>query len=96
MKKEVSGTDPFITQDPVRQYMEEISKHPLLTPEEERETATAYIIGNQATEQLDEIFEKDPYADIEEESIIALQDLSAQGKQAKEAKKCKRTELNSF
>jgi RNA polymerase sigma factor (sigma-70 family) len=84
MKKEVSGTDPFITQDPVRQYMEEISKHPLLTPEEERETATAYIIGNQATEQLDEIFEKDPYADIEEESIIALQDLSAQGKQAKE------------
>ena len=84
MKKEVSGTDPFITQDPVRQYIEEISKHPLLTPEEERETATAYIIGNQATEQLDEIFEKDPYADIEEESIIALQDLSAQGKQAKE------------
>jgi len=84
MKKEVSGTDPFIAHDPVRQYLEEISAYPLLSPEEERETATAYVIGNQATEQLDEIFEKDPYADIEDESIIALQDLSAQGKQAKE------------
>ena len=77
-------TDPFKSDDPVRKYLEDIGKHPLLTREEERETATAYIIGNQAAEQLDEIFEKDCLADNTDESIIALQELTEQGKQAKE------------
>jgi hypothetical protein len=77
-------TDPFKAGDPVRMYLDDIGKHPLLNREEERETATTYIIGNQAALQLDEIFEKDPYADLEDESIIALQELTEQGKEAKE------------
>ena len=76
--------DPFKAGDPVRMYLDDIGKHPLLNREEERETATTYITGNQAAEQLYEIFEKDPYADLEDESIIALQELTEQGKEAKE------------
>jgi len=83
MKKASYENDPSGPLDSMRQYMNEIGKHPLLTPEQEYETAVTFLEGRHAAEQLAAIFEEEPEADIQREDIAILSHVKALGVEAK-------------
>ena len=80
--------DSFNIDDPVRMYLKEIGKVPLLTADEEIELATAMTAGNAAKERLKEIEESGE--EITDEERKALNAECKRGERAKQ----KLTEAN--
>ena len=83
MKKQSHEFDSGPVQDSTRQYMHEIGRHPLLTPEEERETAITFIEGRSAAQQLEAILEAEPDVDPEREDIAILEHVKKLGEEAR-------------
>ena len=69
--------------DPVRMYLKEIGKIPLLTIEQETELAETVVIGREAREKLDEI-ESDDQNTVSLEEYERLQDLVDKANEAKD------------
>lgn len=84
MKNQSYEHEPSIQQDSMRQYLHEIGRHKLLTPEEERETAITYVEGRSAGEQLEAIFESEPDIDTTREDIVMLQHIKDLGEKARD------------
>jgi RNA polymerase primary sigma factor len=83
MKKEPYELESGAPQDSTRQYMHEIGRHPLLTPEEERETAITFIEGRSAAHELETLLEAEPDADPEREDIAMLEHIKKLGEEAR-------------
>ena len=83
MKKEPYELEQSGSQDSLRQYLQEIGRHPLLTPEQEYETAVTFIEGRHAAEQLAVILEEEPDADLSREDIAILKHVKALGEEAR-------------
>ena len=75
-----SLVDNFSIDDPVRMYLKEIGKVPLLNPDEETELAQKMSAGNLATEQLAELGE-DTFP---EETLNEMKAMIKQGEKAKQ------------
>ena len=75
-----SLVDNFSIDDPVRMYLKEIGKVPLLNPDEETELAQKMSAGNLATEQLAELGE-DTFP---EETLKEMKAMIKQGEKAKQ------------
>jgi RNA polymerase primary sigma factor len=84
MKKYTHELDPSRPQDSLRQYLHEIGQHPLLTPEQERETAITFVEGRSAGEQLEAIVESEPDIDTTREDIVMLQHIKELGEKARD------------
>jgi len=83
MKKVSYEFESGAPQDSTKLYMDEIGRHPLLTPEEERETAITFIEGRSAAQQLEALLEAKPDADPEREDIAILEHLKKLGEDAR-------------
>ena len=83
MKKDTHELDSSRPQDSFRQYLHEIGQYPLLTPEQERETAITFIEGRHAAEQLTALLEDEPDADPTREDILMLSHIKKLGEDAR-------------
>jgi len=83
MKKVSYEFESGAPQDSTKLYMDEIGRHPLLTPEEERETAITFIEGRSAAQQLEALLEAEPDPDPEREDIAMLEHLKKLGEDAR-------------
>ena len=72
--------DSFAIDDPVRMYLKEIGKVPLLTPEEEIELAQKMSAGTAAEEQLEELGEEG----FSSEDLAEMKKLIKEGEKAKQ------------
>lgn len=72
--------DSFAIDDPVRMYLKEIGKVPLLSPEEEIDLAQKMSDGNLAQEQMD----NDEEDSLSEEELAQLKKLIKEGDKAKQ------------
>ena len=75
-----SLVDNFSIDDPVRMYLKEIGKVPLLSPEEETELAQKMSAGNFATEQLESMEE----GSLSEDDLKEMKTLIKHGEKAKQ------------
>ena len=73
--------DSFSLDDPVRMYLKEIGKVPLLTPDEEIELAQRMSDGNMAKEQLESLENE---SDLPPEQLAELKSMLKKGESAKQ------------